>query len=124
MMMDFLSEEAAVGTVEAWIEKLFECKPLTEGEVKQLCEKVRRMQGREGGRHAGWVVVCRMGCRRTRRQGTWTGLTPSLLLSEETKAARLHSVSLAFQISWHLTFLLALPPSFLLHPPPPRPRRC
>jgi hypothetical protein len=39
--MDFLTEEAAIGTVEAWIEKLFECKPLTEGEVKQLCDKVR-----------------------------------------------------------------------------------
>jgi len=39
--MDFLAEEAAIGTVEAWIEKLFECKPLTEGEVKQLCDKVR-----------------------------------------------------------------------------------
>ncbi|TFJ88722.1 hypothetical protein NSK_000291 [Nannochloropsis salina CCMP1776] len=39
--MDFLTEEAAIGTVEAWIEKLFECKPLTEGEVKQLCDKAK-----------------------------------------------------------------------------------
>jgi hypothetical protein len=38
--MDFAVEQAAVSTVEAWIEKLFECKPLTELEVKQLCEKV------------------------------------------------------------------------------------
>ncbi len=49
-MMDFLSDEAAVGTVEAWIEKLFECKPLTEGEVKQLCEKVRRSRVWKEGR--------------------------------------------------------------------------
>ncbi|KAM3568440.1 hypothetical protein VYU27_009437 [Nannochloropsis oceanica] len=41
--MDFLSDEAAVGTVEAWIGKLFECKPLTEGEVKQLCEKAKEV---------------------------------------------------------------------------------
>lgn len=39
--MDFAAEAAAVGTVEAWIERLFECKPLSEGEVRQLCEKVR-----------------------------------------------------------------------------------
>ena len=41
--MDFAAEAAAVGTVEAWIERLFECKPLTEAEVRQLCDKVRPM---------------------------------------------------------------------------------
>ena len=39
-VLDFDSEEAAVATVDGWIEKLWECKPLTEGEVRQLCEKV------------------------------------------------------------------------------------
>lgn len=33
-------EAAAVGAVDAWIERLFECKPLTEAEVRQLCDKV------------------------------------------------------------------------------------
>ncbi len=40
--MDFAAEASAVGTVEAWIERLFECKPLTEAEVRQLCDKVIR----------------------------------------------------------------------------------
>lgn len=40
-MTDFAAEEAAVGCLDGWIEKLFECKPLTEVEVRQLCDKVR-----------------------------------------------------------------------------------
>lgn len=39
--MDFTQEEAAVAAADGWIDKLFECKPLTENEVRQLCEKVR-----------------------------------------------------------------------------------
>jgi hypothetical protein len=27
--------------VDAWIERLYSCKPLSEAEVKSLCEKVR-----------------------------------------------------------------------------------
>ena len=41
-MSDFAAEEAAVGCLDGWIEKLFECKPLTEVEVRQLCDKVGR----------------------------------------------------------------------------------
>ncbi len=29
-----------INNLEAWLEKLYDCRPLTEGEVKQLCEKV------------------------------------------------------------------------------------
>lgn len=42
MASDFSIEEAAVSQVDAWIEKLFECKPLTELEVRQLCDKVSK----------------------------------------------------------------------------------
>lgn len=45
-MLEFLSDEGAVATVDGYIEKLFDCKPLTEAEVRQLCERVR------GGRKA------------------------------------------------------------------------
>jgi hypothetical protein len=30
----------SVNDLDAWIEKLYSCKPLTENEVKLLCEKV------------------------------------------------------------------------------------
>lgn len=40
MPLEFLSDEAVVATVDGYIEKLFECKPLTEAEVRQLCERV------------------------------------------------------------------------------------
>lgn len=32
----------SVNDLDAWIEKLYSCKPLTENEVKMLCEKVLR----------------------------------------------------------------------------------
>lgn len=41
MVLEFLSDEGAVATVDGYIEKLFDCKPLTEAEVRQLCERVR-----------------------------------------------------------------------------------
>jgi hypothetical protein len=40
MAFSYSVEEAQVATVDGWIEKLFECKPLIESEVRQLCEKV------------------------------------------------------------------------------------
>jgi Calcineurin-like phosphoesterase len=49
MATDFSAEEAAVATVDGWIEKLFECKFLTEGEVRQLCEKAG---------HGLYVALC------------------------------------------------------------------
>lgn len=36
-------EAAAVNDVDAWIEKLYACKALTEAEVKLLCEKAREV---------------------------------------------------------------------------------
>ncbi len=35
----FLSDES-VHDLDKWIEKLTNCKPLTENEIKQLCEMV------------------------------------------------------------------------------------
>jgi hypothetical protein len=34
-------EESTISCVDAWIEKLFDAKTLSEAEVVQLCEKVR-----------------------------------------------------------------------------------
>lgn len=33
-------DKGNMGDVDAWIEQLMECKHLSEGQVKQLCEKV------------------------------------------------------------------------------------
>jgi len=35
-----MSEEAVSTDVDSWIEKLYACKSLAEGEIKILCEKV------------------------------------------------------------------------------------
>ena len=37
----------AFNDLEAWIEKLYACKPLTEHEVKLLCEKAREIFSEE-----------------------------------------------------------------------------
>lgn len=33
-------EASSFSNLDAWLAKLYDCKPLTEAEVKQLCEKV------------------------------------------------------------------------------------
>jgi hypothetical protein len=34
-------DTSSVGEIDEWIEKLYNCKPLSEQEIKRLCEKVR-----------------------------------------------------------------------------------
>lgn len=36
----------SVNELDGWIEKLYNCKPLSEQEIKRLCEKVRKGSGR------------------------------------------------------------------------------
>lgn len=50
--------QADIADLDAWIEKLKDCKQLEENEVKELCRKVR---SEPGTRHSG--------TRRGRRQG-------------------------------------------------------
>jgi hypothetical protein len=33
-------DKQSVSSLDTWLEKLYDCRPLTEVEVKQLCEKV------------------------------------------------------------------------------------
>ena len=35
--------ESQSTNLDAWIEKLYACKPLTEGEVKSLCEQAKEI---------------------------------------------------------------------------------
>lgn len=34
-------DASSVGEIDGWIEKLYNCKPLSEQEIRRLCEKVR-----------------------------------------------------------------------------------
>lgn len=34
-------DASSVGEIDGWIEKLYACKPLSEQEIRRLCEKVR-----------------------------------------------------------------------------------
>lgn len=34
-------DTSSVGEIDGWIEKLYNCKPLSEQEIRRLCEKVR-----------------------------------------------------------------------------------
>lgn len=38
--MSELVVAASVNDIDKWIERLYDCKPLTENEVKALCEQV------------------------------------------------------------------------------------
>lgn len=40
--MDTIMSGEHLGDLDRWIEKLNDCKPLTEGEVKALCDMVSR----------------------------------------------------------------------------------
>jgi hypothetical protein len=33
--------DVTIGDLDRWIEQLYQCKPLSEQEIKRLCEKVR-----------------------------------------------------------------------------------
>lgn len=39
--------------VDGWVAQLMQCKPLSETEVKKLCDKVRQLGVAPGG-EAGW----------------------------------------------------------------------
>ena len=39
--MDYVDDTSSFKDLEAFIDKLYECKPLTEAEVKFLCEKAK-----------------------------------------------------------------------------------
>jgi len=38
-------DASTVGEIDGWIEKLYNCKPLSEQEIRRLCEKVRPREG-------------------------------------------------------------------------------
>ena len=38
-----MDSEAFQSDLDGWIEKLYSCKPLTEHEIKLLCEKVGKL---------------------------------------------------------------------------------
>lgn len=44
-----MDDKAFTKEIDQWIEQLNECKQLSEGQVKTLCEKVSCQGGREGG---------------------------------------------------------------------------
>jgi hypothetical protein len=39
-MAELLAATGAVNDIDKWIDRLYDCKPLTELEVKMLCEQV------------------------------------------------------------------------------------
>ena len=41
--MDLISETSGYGDLDAWIEKLYDCKPLTEDELRILCDKAKEI---------------------------------------------------------------------------------
>lgn len=43
-----MDDKAFTKEIDQWIEQLNECKQLSEGQVKTLCEKVSCQGGREG----------------------------------------------------------------------------
>jgi hypothetical protein len=48
----------SVNEVDGWIEKLYNCKPLSEQEIKRLCEKVR-LQGIQSPSKLEWERLSR-----------------------------------------------------------------
>lgn len=47
--MSELLATSAVNDIDKWIERLYDCKPLTEAEVKLLCEQVSQEDRQTAG---------------------------------------------------------------------------
>lgn len=47
----------SIDMLDTWIEQLYECKPLSEAQIKQLCDKVRARGASQSGMNLALVAT-------------------------------------------------------------------